>query len=61
MRKRSIPTILLVLVAGMSCVLCARAGTVTKSVANNETSYARVVRLSLVDGAVSIAHAGESY
>src|ERR1700691_1334050 len=45
----------------MSCGLCARAGTVTKSVANNQTSYARVVRLSLVDGAVSIAHAGESF
>ncbi|MGB6431882.1 MAG: DUF6600 domain-containing protein [Candidatus Acidiferrales bacterium] len=56
MRKRSIPTILLLL-AGMSCALSARAGSIT----NNQTSYARVVRLSLVDGAVSIAHAGESY
>ena len=58
MRNRSIPTILLLL-AGLSCALSARAG--TANVTSNQTSYARVVRLSLVDGAVSIAHAGESY
>ena len=58
MRNRSIPTILLLL-AGLSCALSARAG--TANVTNNQTSYARVVRLSLVDGAISIAHAGESY
>lgn len=58
MRNRSIPTILLLL-AGLSCALSARAG--TANVTSSQTSYARVVRLSLVDGAVSIAHAGESF
>ncbi|MGB6199407.1 MAG: FecR family protein [Candidatus Acidiferrales bacterium] len=60
MHHRSISAILL-LAAGVSCAISARAATdTTKTITNNQTSYARVVRLSLVDGAVSIAHAGES-
>jgi uncharacterized protein DUF6600/FecR-like protein len=63
MRNRCVPAIALLL-AGMSCVISAHAaGTVgaVPSAGSSETSYARVVRLSVVDGAVSIAHAGESF
>jgi hypothetical protein len=60
MRNRWIPAITLLL-AGMSCAISARAAGTAPSVTNNQTSYARVVRLSQVDGSVSIAHAGESY
>jgi len=56
-RNRSI-FVMLLLLAGMSCAFSARAA--TANVASNQTSYARVVRLSLVDGAVSIAHPGDS-
>jgi hypothetical protein len=62
MRHRSISsTLLLAACAALALPTFASNGsTTTKTVSNNQTSYARVVRLSLVDGAVSIAHAGES-
>ena len=61
MRNRWISTIFLI-VACAVLALPARAAAGTgsatnKTVSTNQTSYARVVRLSLVDGAVSIAHA----
>jgi len=57
MRHRTIAAILIL--AGLSCALCARAGTVSNTLP--QISHVRVVRLSLVDGAVSISHAGTNY
>jgi len=66
--RRWIPAIVISagMLAGMSCALPASAATganknTVPNIPTTETSYARVVRLSLVDGSVSIAHAGESY
>jgi FecR protein len=63
MYRRCFSIIIILILCGMSCALAARAATVGNkaTVPNNQTSYARVVRLSQVDGSVSIAHAGESY
>ena len=62
--RRWIPAILSLVVLSWAVPVCAAAGTSKNTVPNTpntETSYARVVRLSIVDGAVSIAHAGDSF
>ena len=60
MRIRSIPTITILILAGMSFGVAARAATVPDNTPASQVRYVRVVRLSMVDGAVSIAHAGDS-